>query len=230
MIWPRFRLETEHPIAAQSKDHLYPKGTKMAFSCPELLDDLAVYFGRPYSLLDLGCAGGGFVLDAIERGNAAVGIDGSDYSLTTRRPEALAHPSERGVGEDNWRRLGGSNLFTADVTKPFELKRDGKRVQFDVVTAWELLEHIPKPDLLPLMDNIGSYLAPGGLFCASIATCHDTFQTPGGIDMHETVEPEEWWRDFLSEWFEPVEPCPITHWMMQATRPGSVWLCMRLRR
>ena len=63
-----FRLQTTFPIAADSNDHRFPRGTmsdntrhpRFVFRCEEL-------FSNGVSVLDLGCAGGGLVYDFVSR-------------------------------------------------------------------------------------------------------------------------------------------------------------------
>jgi 2-polyprenyl-3-methyl-5-hydroxy-6-metoxy-1,4-benzoquinol methylase len=208
-------VSTCSPVAVTSKDHLFPKGTKHAFSCPEFIADLDGYFQRPFSLLDLGCAGGGLVADALAYGVDAIGIDGSDWNIREGTPIWAMHQ--------------GTRLFTADLAEPWRVFRADKPATFDVVCAWELLEHLKEKDLPLLMLQILAHLAPGGLFIGSAATCHDRFKTVGKVDMHETVRPGEWWESFLSQWLENLDPCPVYHWMMQEQRPRSMWFCMRRR-
>jgi hypothetical protein len=54
--------------------------------------------------MDLGCSGGGIILDALLRGHMAIGLEGSDVSLKQQRAE--------------WRVIP-NHLFTCDITKPF---------------------------------------------------------------------------------------------------------------
>src|SRR5262249_44912073 len=112
---------------------------------------------RRLTYLDLGCAGGGLVLDFLLRGHEAFGIEGSDFSLLAQRGE--------------WGLLPG-NLFTADITKPFSLNRatDGTPICCDVLSAWEVMEHIADEDLPQLFDNILRHMKQDGFFVGSIAT------------------------------------------------------------
>ena len=62
-----FRLETKKTIAIDSPDHLCPVGcVNDNFSSPGLIDEVLQYFGdKKITALDLGCAGGQFVVDFI---------------------------------------------------------------------------------------------------------------------------------------------------------------------
>lgn len=176
------KLETDHPIAYESLDHLYPHGTirdntrypRFVEKCEGLLapkTDLA--------FLDLGCSGGGMVLEAALRGHISMGLEGSDCSKKEQRAE--------------WRLLG-DRLQTCDITKPFCLRDSrGEMRQFDIITAWEVLEHIAEADLPGLFDNIKKHLADDGIFVGSIANWDD-IDPESGVNWHVTVHPYDWWK------------------------------------
>lgn len=175
-------LETKYPVAYESLDHLYPHGTirdntrypRFVEKCETLLapkTDLA--------FLDLGCSGGGMVLEAALRGHISMGLEGSDCSKKEQRAE--------------WRLLG-DRLQTCDITKPFCLRDAAGGVrQFDIITAWEVLEHIAETDLPGLFDNIKKHLADGGIFVGSIANWDD-IDPESGVNWHVTVHPYDWWK------------------------------------
>jgi cyclopropane fatty-acyl-phospholipid synthase-like methyltransferase len=131
--------------------------------------------------MDLGCSGGGLVLDFILRGHRAIGLEGSDFSSRSQRAE--------------WRLLK-NNLLTCDITKPFYLrdKTTSKVMQFDVISAWEVMEHIADKDLPQLFNNIMLHLSNGGIFIGSIATVSDGNSQTGAV-YHQTIESQQWWRD-----------------------------------
>src|SRR5262245_39012605 len=103
---------TDHPIASDSLDHTEPRGTAQDNSRNRRFNwKLYELFGeldRPMGGLGLGWAGGGFVRDCLYDGRLGVGVEGSDYSARFGRAE--------------WPVLGGRNLFTADITRPFEVR------------------------------------------------------------------------------------------------------------
>ncbi|MDP1835057.1 MAG: methyltransferase domain-containing protein [Chlamydiales bacterium] len=179
-------LETEHPVAIHSLDHIHPRGTKNDNTrSRRFLRRCELHFDRPLRFLDLGCSGGGLVLDFILAGHQAVGLEGSDYSLINQRAE--------------WPLLK-NNLFTCDVTHPFQLKDkvSQQSLKFDVISCWEVLEHIPKNQLPQLFKNIREHLTDDGIFCASVATHHDTDEATG-INWHETIENKAWWHEFAKK-------------------------------
>lgn len=169
-----FAVLTDHPHALDSPDHTHPLGCVNDNSRSAGFVRKAKGLFPDVRVLDLGCAGGGMVDDFVRAGGDAVGIEGSPL------------PRERGCGE--WPRLYGRNLFNADVTKPFRVERSGRLWRANVVTAWEVLEHVVEPDLPAVLDNVRRHLH--GLFVASVATFPDP-------PRHQTVRPKEWWLDRL---------------------------------
>lgn len=175
----KISVRTAHPIAHDSLDHREPRGTAVDNSRNRRFNwklyGLYPSLDRPLRVLDLGCSGGAFVRDCLYDGRFAVGIDGSDYSQKWGRAE--------------WPLLGGRNLFVADIAKPFEVVTGdpaaGERVRFDVVSLWEVLEHIAEPDLPAVFGNIRDHLAPGGLVIASISS--------EPLRHHRTVQGPAWW-------------------------------------
>lgn len=197
----RIKLVTDYPVAYKSLDHLYPHGTirdntrypRFIEKCEELLKS-----NGPLSFLDLGCSGGGMVLEAALRGHVSMGLEGSDVSQKEQRAE--------------WRLLG-SRLQTCDITKPFSLENtNGTLYCFDIITAWEVLEHIAEDDLTRLLSNIRNHLTTGGYFVASIANWAD-IDPVSGVNWHVTCHPYEWWKSkfedagFLvcSDLFAPID-------------------------
>ena len=183
-------LETEYPVAINSIDHQVPKGTayddtrypRFVKRCEDLfLKDEE----QSLSFLDLGCSGGGMVLEALLRGHYALGLEGSDYSLIRQRAE--------------WR-LIPEHLKTCDITKPFRLidpETNGPML-FDVVTAWEVMEHIPEEDVPQLIENISDCLQDGGYFIASIASKPDP-DPVSGVDYHVNLNRIDWWQAAFEE-------------------------------
>jgi len=195
---PLFRVHTKFPVASASTDHISPRGAVRdntvhpAFN-RALHRVLAVCAG--VKVLDLGCAGGGFVRSFLEDGDVAVGIEGSDL------------PQNHGLGE--WRNIP-LHLFTADICQSFEVKSTlGDRMHFDAITAWEVLEHIPEPALPVLAENISMHLRQGGLFIASVDSTPDRNPLTGAV-YHVTLRPKEWWTEMFSRFgLVAVNPEPF---------------------
>ena len=185
-------LDTKYPVAYESNDYLVPHGTvRDDTRYPRFIHACEMYFKdrEKLAFVDLGCSSGGIVLDALLRGHEAVGLEGSDESFKQQRAQ--------------WRIIP-KNLFTCDITKPFTLKKDGKLKEFDVISAWEVLEHIKEEDLPVLLENIKKHLNTGGIFIGSIANWDDIDEKTG-VNWHVNLHPYEWWRDrFVEVGFEII--------------------------
>lgn len=170
-------LKTKWPLADHSVDHQVPRGTKNDNSvCPRFTEKLFDIYGKRLRVLDLGCSGGGFVKSVLDGGGFAIGVDGSDYSKKNQRAEWATIPD---------------NLFTADITMPFAINTD----VFSVVTAWEVLEHLSKDQLVGFETNIWLQTEPGSLFIGSVNSYSDFFE---GHEYHQTIEPFEWWHAWFT--------------------------------
>lgn len=181
-------------VAYESPDHLVPWGTainnstnkKFVLHMDEKLH--REFGGQTLCVMDLGCAVGQMVIDFIKLRWVGVGVEGSDYSLRHRRA--------------NWKEYAGKNLFTADISKPFQVKLKGKPVQFHLITAWEVMEHLATPDLGAVFGNICKHLAPGGYFIASTTSSPDVQQ---GIELHQTQWENARWLEYLGKNFPELE-------------------------
>ena len=202
-------LRAERDCAYDSPDHLVPWGTRKNRSTSGTFNDKLWLLYPPTQVvrvLDLGCAGGDFVKSCIDDGNFAVGIEGSTFSRDHKRSAWAIIPDY---------------LFTCDISRPFQLFFQSgsaeQKVKFDVVTAWEVMEHIKEEDLPALAANVHAHLSPGGLWIMSVTNWEDV---QGGVRLHQTVKPRGWWRDrFMSLGFEPLE-AHRSHFAGQWVRGG----------
>jgi cyclopropane fatty-acyl-phospholipid synthase-like methyltransferase len=178
-----FYLETDHPVALDSPDHIDPRCTKFDNTThPPFNRWLFELYGfkRP-AVLDFGCSGGGLVKSLIHDGCVSVGLEGSDYSKLRKRPHWDTCP----------------NLFTADVTKPFTVHTgDGEPYKFDCVTAWEFFEHIATEDLSGVINNINRHLSRAGFLLCSITSKGSLH---GKLQHHLTRQPRDWWIEMFSD-------------------------------
>ena len=154
-------LETNHPVAIESPDHIFPWGTMRDNSTNEgFINEILAYNKikgkETINFLDLGCSGGQLVIDILNRGNRSIGLEGSDYSVKHKRA--------------NWPEYHNKNLFTCDVTKEYKLFENKERILFDTITGWEVIEHIHPNDLENFFKHINDNLYSGGFFCGSIST------------------------------------------------------------
>src|SRR5579872_4629441 len=109
---PEIILMTDHPVAVTSPDHVNAEhggsGNDNSWN-PHFNERLLQLFKQEKpAVLDLGCAGGGFVKSLLDLGCLAVGVEGSDYC------------KKRGKFE--WATMSDTHLFTADITKPFTIR------------------------------------------------------------------------------------------------------------
>ncbi len=179
----RVIVNASRPVAYDSPDYKHPWGTRRDNSRNRRFNQkINFLYGRERGsiwVLDMGCAGGGFVKDCLDDGCVAVGLEGSDYSKRMHRAE--------------WRTIP-EFLFTADITAPYEIKGEFESgtfpIKFEIVTCWEVIEHIAEKDLKQLADNVKKHLKPEGLWIMSVSTGDDIVN---GVNLHQTVKPYEWW-------------------------------------
>ena len=132
----------------------------------EFLADVPASGGR---LLDVGCGTGDFVAAAEASGYRACGLD---FDVT-----AVGVAAER---------LKADNLFAGDLDA-FRRARPGE--QFDVVSAFEVLEHTTAPGAF--MGALVDLVAPGGILAISVPN-------------------RERWPRFRYDWDRP--PHHLTRW------------------
>ena len=104
---------------------------------------IEAYFDKPGKILDIGCATGLFLAAMKERGWEAHGIEPSDYAADYARTQyglQVIH----GTLEDT------------------QLPED----QFDVVTMWDVLEHVDDP--METLKEVYRILKPNGLLVVSL--------------------------------------------------------------
>jgi 2-polyprenyl-3-methyl-5-hydroxy-6-metoxy-1,4-benzoquinol methylase len=190
----KLEVQTKYPVAFESPDHKIPHGTAKNNSTNKKFvlhmdEKLHGEFGtQTLRVMDLGCSGGQMVIDFLELRWVAIGIEGSDHSLKHKRA--------------NWKDYANKNLFTADITKPFSVKLEGKPSTFHLITAWEVMEHIAQRDLEFVFDNIRDHLEPGGYFIASTTSTPDV---QNGIDLHQTQWENSRWREYVERSFPDLE-------------------------
>ncbi len=192
---PPFALRAESQVADDSADCRLPRGARNDNSTnPKFNQKLYSLFNykQDLALLDLGCSGGGLVKSVLDDGFTAVGLEGADICKRLQRAEWGTIPL---------------HLFTCDITRPFSLETPGNscRFLFDVITMWEVLEHIPRENLPGLIDNIHGNLKPSGLFIASVDMAPDENPNCNAV-YHHTLEDRKWWTEQLARaGFDPVE-------------------------
>ncbi|MFA4848774.1 MAG: class I SAM-dependent methyltransferase [Methanoregula sp.] len=102
--------------------------------------------GKVEQLLDIGCGFGSFVLAARQKGIDAIGIDIANFEIQFARERLhILRPQEN---PENIYQLG------TGISLPFSDE------QFDVVTLWNILEHIPDDQVL--LQEVSRILRPNG--------------------------------------------------------------------
>lgn len=183
-------LLTERPIALDSNDHLTPDSTAEGIGRPtHYVRHCIDVLGQDISVLDIGTGAAGVVYEFLMNSVQAFGIDGSDYCRRNR------------VGY--WPLLPHS-LKTADITHPFRFENGGKQLKFRLISAWEVLEHIPEEGLGALFSNISAQLTDDGYFIGSVSLLE--YNDPTGRPYHVTLKPREWWVEAFAsgglEWLD----------------------------
>lgn len=183
-----FYLETDHSIARNSFDYLYPLGDIYGWKENDTNPKFNVKLQKfPGNILDLGCCSGSFVKSCLDDGRIAIGLEGNDYGIKHKWGDWKTIPD---------------NLLLCDITHPFVVHTgDKKPYQFGVITAWEVMEHIEMKDLPQVFTNINNHLSPSGIFMASISNKR-SFNKRFAVDLHRIHENLDWWTDqFLKAGF-----------------------------
>ena len=183
------KVITDFPLAFDSPDHLFPWGTARDNTTDlGFIVEIEHYFkNKKINMLDIGCSGGQLVVDFNRRGHKAIGIEGSDYSIKHNRA--------------NWPAYHNKLLFTCDASRPYKITEDdGSEIKFDLITAWETIEHIHPDTLDTFFQNIVNHMHQDSIFCGSIALNEDVIQ---GYVLHQSVFPaEKWMNEILPKYFK----------------------------
>lgn len=203
-----YSIVTDHSVAHTSLDHIYPKGVKNTMGGPDyswsngynpFVDEVIKYFNQDkLTVLDVGAASGYLVRDFLVKGCDAVGVEGSDWPIHNK--------------VDNWLNLLNENLFTADISKPFQLYRNDKPAKFKLITSWEVVEHLHPDDLSTYAENIYNHLEDDGIFTISVSPWFEPAEHSGPLSninlhlSHEIKLRSEWEEIFhMFEFTGPIK-------------------------
>jgi len=183
--YPKYEVVCASDCASAALDNIEPESTfegivsrpLFVLACERIASKDKLNF------LDIGCGGGAIVFDFIKRGHFAVGIDGSTAC--------------RKMNVGYWNHI--EHLHTCDVTSEFKFIGSGEaQLRFDVISMWEVFEHIPE-DLCPsLLNNVYSNLADDGIFVGSISKL-EYVSKKTGVPYHITIKDLGWWERMFSE-------------------------------
>lgn len=197
------RFYTDHLHPLYSKDYTEPKGGAHDNNGN---DDFVNYFKeKSINYLDLGCAGAAIVESMFKQGHNSFGIDGSD--------------AQKKQGLNSWGRIP-DRLFNADITQPFHFvdESTSERIKFDVISAWDVLEHLYEDKLASFCDNLKNNLKPDGVFVCGIADFADE-------GYHVTLHDKQWWIDM----FDSNGIALVTDQFNEIARHTSFHLKLRIK-
>ena len=123
---------------------------------------------RPIRLLDAGCGPGFFVQAAARSGFTAAGVELSQAAVSHARDE---------LGQNVWQ----GRVEPADL-------HDGP---YDVVTLWDVIEHLPDP--AASLAALSGVLNPGGLLAVSTGDVTSLTARLSGARWHLFTLPEHLW-------------------------------------
>jgi len=195
----KIKIKTDFPDAINSPDYIAPLGARENnTSNPEFISEIIriaenIKTSEKFSYLDLGCAGGQAAIDLYNLGHLSCGVEGSNLDIIL-----IGINREMTINQvgSNWRKYKDSCLFKADITKAFEMLNENDELQkFDIVAAWDVMEHPREEDIPNVIENIKKHMHKNSLFIAIIGiTGSGPFQ---GFEHHQCIKPGKWWLDIF---------------------------------
>lgn len=218
-LTPYLSVETDYPIALDSMDHLEPHGAldQQGHEGIEFFKELHIKFPQVNHVLDFGTGMGTFVDNGIKAGFDVYGIEGTD-KVDSATP---------------WVRYKNQRLFHADLRHPFyifypaEYYRQGIMATdfyalFDLITAWDVMEHLSEDSIDIVMENITRHLNSGGYFMGTIE-----FSDTDNERYHTLCKPRGWWITKFEEY--GFKDCGFDT-ILQKARHSPEENCFMLRR
>lgn len=196
-------IETKHLLAVTSPDHTNPHGTAENTRHSYSFAVWAAYTARKF--LDIGCAHGGLVEDMLALGCQAIGLEGSDYNRKHKR--------------ESWARLDGKGLHTVDVEKPFSIKLNNAQWKADLITCWQVIEHLTHEGVAIALANMRQHMHDKTILLISTANNSDL---KNGVELHQTQWSKlQWLRAFHKAGLCSTEN-PFPRWTMYRNSPDGL--------
>jgi len=216
------KIISERQVALDSPDFLVQqeKNLKSKFSAAEdnstnktFIEEICKFIADSRSsnlydlklnVLDLGCGGGQLIADFSQEIfiDKCIGLDG--IAGTLNRP--------------NWTKYK-NNLLNVDLSKDFSIVDEkGELIKFDLITSWEMIEHLHEKDLDTFFVNMHKHLKDDGIFVGSIALFPDVRDEYGFYEghpshdpstkqfiLHQSVFPEDVWKNKILKNYNVLE-------------------------
>lgn len=147
-------------------------------ACLQAADRLSMLSGRS---LDLGC-GVGFVLELLAGARFNFEVYGADISDTCTSQSAERVTTINGMSADRVTLLDGQQL-------PYDSEF------FELVTCFDMLEHLDESDIKITLSEIERIISPGGYFFGSVSCRKSGWNDRFGENLHRTVRSVDWWID-----------------------------------
>lgn len=164
-------------------------------------------------VLDLGCGGGEFLSFLSDHGfKSLTGIDASAQQMERARTN-----------------VPRAHLINGDVTEIAQFAPE----TFGLVTAFDLLEHLPKNEVLPLLTHIHKRLVENGALIVSVPNCDSPFGH--GIRYGDITHETGFTRRSLTACLKLAgfssiefrESVPVPHGLFSTLR-AAAWQLLRL--
>ena len=177
-------MDSRESTDYKSRFDLVYSGSNMAFGeQPEReLQKFIESNGHSGHALDMGCGDGRHALFLARRGYNVTGLDISAVGVKKLQERA------KGLNLD-------SVIYLNQIdARKFDYQPDS----FNLVVAVTLFDHLPKEDVLPLLDKVSLSLKPGGVLFTKVHTTNDPGRTAG----KEKASQLSW---AIRHYFEPGE-------------------------
>jgi polyprenyldihydroxybenzoate methyltransferase / 3-demethylubiquinol 3-O-methyltransferase len=169
--------------------------------------------GKKLELLDIGCGGGIFAESAARRNDvqSVVAIDPTPECIAVAKKHARCDPLLLQPG-----RLTYLNTAIEDLSTNLPPSPQGQLKQFDIITVFEVLEHIQRP--APFLLTALQHLRPGGWLIGSTIARHPAswFTTKFVAEEVLRMVPRG-----THSWEQYINPQELRDWARQQVQLGT---------